>query len=152
MNGTRAIRPISKRRNEMKRENKVWGSVCHIFASPNAAVSCLAVEAGFRCSIHYHKTRANQFAMHDGRVVIEEWRAGLGESPTLVLLGEGDVHHVPSGVWHRFRVLESGHMTEVYWPDPEGGECRADDIMRKDEGGPDDLDSLKLDLIEARLL
>lgn len=118
----------------MKMEEKVWGRVLHTFVSEHAAVSYLEVKEGFRCSRHCHKERANLFAVVDGRIVVEEWvDVGVRRHD---LIG-GMIHVVPSGVLHRFRVIESGHVVEVYWPDRPGGKVRMDDIKRLDIGGRD---------------
>ena len=131
--------------------SKCWGRVQHIFASPHAAVSCLEVTAGWRCSCHRHKHRANMFAVQEGRIVVEDWRDGFLGRKHVRLLGPGDVCSVPSGVWHRFRVLVSGRVIEVYWADG-GEEVSADDIERRDEGGPDDRAGLVRELKEAGML
>jgi len=117
----------------VNREEKCWGSVIHVFASERAATSCLWVKAGFQCSRHYHEDRANQFTVMSGRIKVEEWPREGGVTTTM--LSEGETHTVPSGRVHRFRVLESGQVVEVYYPD-NGGTVRLDDIVRLDEGGP----------------
>jgi len=133
-------------------EEKCWGRVTHIFANPHAAVSCLEVERGFCCSKHYHRDRANLFAVQEGSVVIEEWPDGLESKSKLILLGPGDTYYVPSGIWHRFRVWRTGRLTEVYWPDRPGGEVDPNDIERADMGGSDDLEALRAELVSAGLL
>ena len=47
----------------MNWEKKCWGEVLHTFEDPHAAVSHLRVKAGFRCSLHYHLSRANLFVV-----------------------------------------------------------------------------------------
>ena len=128
--------------NKPQLEYKVWGSVLHIFASPHAAVSCLTVEAGYCCSKHYHRQRVNQFAVQEGLICVETWKELNGERTTKMIL-PGEVYIVPSGMWHRFRVLESGKVVEVYWPD-RGGIVKLDDIVRADVGGKDDLEDWKM--------
>lgn len=120
-----------------EREIKCWGSVIHVFASDHAAISCLWVEAGHQCSRHYHVDRANQFTVMSGCIEVEEWDI-MGDMITTVL-SAGGTHAVPSGRIHRFRVLESGQVVEVYWCDFVNGnekKVRLDDIVRLDEGGP----------------
>jgi mannose-6-phosphate isomerase-like protein (cupin superfamily) len=116
------------------RELKCWGDVAHIFVSDRAAVSHLRVDRGFRCSRHYHRERANQFAVISGRIIVEEWEDNAIVETSLCA---GQSYTVPSGRIHRFRVCESGELIEVYWPD-DGGTVRLDDIVRLDEGGRDD--------------
>ena len=126
--------------SELKWEKKCWGKVLHVFKSSNAAVSHLKINRGFRCSKHKHKFRANLFAVVTGVVLIEEWVVDDedwdGSEHRETSLQSGQVYVVPSGVWHRFRVIESGTMVEVYWPVRDGF-VSMDDIVRMDEGGPD---------------
>lgn len=119
-------------------EKKVWGQVSHIFASPHAAVSILDVEAGFCCSTHKHIYRLNMFVVMSGEVAIK-WKGG--ESPlerkwNSIVLSSGDDFTVQIGIWHRFEVLASGKIVEVYWPGKEGDVVSLDDIIRADVGGP----------------
>jgi len=113
-------------------EEKVWGRVCHIFESENAAVSHLEVKAGYRCSRHYHQHRANMFYVQEGKIVVEVWN---GWTRTMADLVPGYMLVVPSKIEHRFNVVESGKLIEVYWPDQEGGKCEFDDIVRLESGG-----------------
>ena len=119
------------------REKKCWGNVLHVFADDHAAVSCLEVVAGFCCSKHKHAERANLFALHSGCVVIETQLFGHFEKSGRVtrnILRAGSTLYVCSRMWHRFLVMESGQMTEVYYPD-RGGKVDIHDIKRMDEGG-----------------
>lgn len=124
-------------------EPKVWGSVQHVFNSPDVAVSVLKVNAGFRCSRHWHERRCNQFVLVSGRIEVWSW-AGEGEltdwpnPPTWV----DELHHgtdctsckVLARTPHMFIVRESGLVVEIYTPD--GGPVDINDIVRFDEGGP----------------
>lgn len=121
-------------------EEKVWGQVMHIFESPHAAVSLLEIKAGFRCSVHHHIHRINQFTVTGGSIVVEEYSRVEGFPKTKhVHLHRGDVHIIPVGVWHCFRVLESGSVVENYWS-ANGEEVSIEDIIRIDIGGPDNWD------------
>ncbi len=115
---------------------KVWGSVWHVFASPHAAVSHLRLDAGFRCSRHWHESRVNQFNVLSGKILVEMWLCGTGLAPYFTWLGPGESLTVPAYEVHRFTVLEPGEVVEVYWPATEADEVLADDIVRLDEGGP----------------
>lgn len=126
-------------------EEKNWGRVTHVFALPHVAVSYLEVRAGQCCSRHVHEERANMFAMLDGCLVVEEWPEGIGRPSKLRALTPGENYSVPSGVWHRFRVRQSGSVIEVYWAD-RGGTVRLDDIERADVGSADNLDELRREL------
>ncbi len=122
-----------------KWEYKCWGKVCHIFASNVAAVSYLKVNAGFQCSKHRHKSRANQFTVINGSIKVDTWGTGLNGKilsiPIVKFLMPGDTFTVQSGVWHRFRVIHSGEVVEVYWSDVPDGKVSIDDIERLDMGG-----------------
>ena len=121
-------------------EEKCWGEVLHCFHNPQASVSYLKVQAGYRCSRHYHWDRANDFIVISGQIMIETWGLGslVGEhtttSPKTELLVPGDTHSIPSKLLHRFNVIESGEVIEVYWAD-HGGVVSIDDIVRIDVGG-----------------
>lgn len=124
-------------------EEKVWGSVQHIFGSPHAGVSCLVVKKGFRCSLHRHIHRGNLFNVLEGCIVVEEF--GSAPEPTnkpikYGVLSSGSVYSVSTLVWHRFRVVQSGRMVEVYWNDR--GPVSQTDIIRVDQGCADDWEEL----------
>ena len=110
-------------------EGKVWGRVSHLFYSDQLGVSYLQVNSGFCCSWHLHHWRANGFLVKSGRIQIE-----LRDKPP-VILSPGEFYLVPSRVDHRFCVLESGEVIEVYWSDRPGAGVQQDDIHRWDQGG-----------------
>jgi len=114
-------------------QRKCWGEVRHCFASPAAAVSYLEVVEGAWCSRHWHADRVNMFVVLTGKIIVEEWEEG-GAVGTHCL-GPGDAFTVPANVIHRFSVLESGQVIEIYYPSRSGATVRADDIFRIDEGG-----------------
>ncbi len=115
-------------------EKKEWGRVNHSFQSEQSAVSRLEVLAGTRCSKHIHKQRTNLFFVMSGLLLIQEWDEGCGEQLN-VYLPPGGVHIVDSNILHRFCVVKSGRVLEVYWPDADGGRVSIDDIEREDKGG-----------------
>lgn len=119
---------------ELQYEKKVWGRVAHAFSDDEAAVSVLFLDAGFRCSRHRHRERHNHFFVVSGEITIEEWSSPEYPSSRATQLQKGMSYTVPTGVWHRFTVEQSGVVVEVYYPDC-GGTVRLDDIERLDEGG-----------------
>ena len=110
----------------MLTETKVWGKVQHVFGSDSCAVSVLDVNAGYRCSRHYHKHRVNRFIVHSGEIDVILHHQGITHR-----LKAGDIYDVEPGVVHSFSVIKSGVVVEVYWPAP----VRMDDIIREDLGG-----------------
>jgi len=119
---------------DLQYEPKCWGECAHLFADERVAVSLLRVRAGYRCSRHRHAQRANNFVVVSGRISIEEWDSQEASFARVSSLAAGQSHAVPSGMFHRFVVEQSGEVIEVYWPD-KGGVVRLDDIERLDEGG-----------------
>lgn len=121
-------------------QTKVWGSVQHVFNSPDVAVSVLKVKAGFRCSRHLHVYRINKFVVVSGKIAVHEWSCvadledHYGTGQTARMLRPGQEMSVPVGIPHMFEVIEDGIVVEIYTPD--GGPVDADDIVRFDEGGP----------------
>jgi len=117
-------------------EEKVWGRVKHVFASPQASVSYLETKKNTRCSIHYHQERANQFIVIEGCIMVERFSdENLFSALDEHILTENCIYTVPCGVWHRFKALQDSRAIEVYFPGKEGGICRMDDIVRHDVGG-----------------
>lgn len=158
----------------MEWEKKAWGRVKHIFHSSHAAVSILEVKEGFRCSRHRHNHRWNQFCPIDAELAVEIFLSDVQvtmdegmvrrlvkdlqnlrvpmfrdkmnrQCSAIVHLMPGDVFNVPNEIVHRFRVLKSGNVVEVYWTDSDH-EVALDDIVRFDEGGLDDLEALRKEL------
>ena len=118
-------------------EEKCWGRVLHCFSSEQASVSYLEVLEGNQCSRHYHRWRANTFIVVSGMIVVEKWKQKDGsDQPTTTPLYPMDCCTVPSNQLHRFKVLESGTIIEVYFPDKVGCKVDLDDIERLDVGGP----------------
>ena len=114
------------------RETKVWGNVWHIFQTANSAVSHLQLSEGFQCSRHMHAQRDNLFAVVAGMILVEVWR---GETIQAVKLRVGESFVVPAGLYHRFKVLKSGEVIEIYSPAYPGAIVSFDDIYRTDVGG-----------------
>jgi len=121
-------------------EEKCWGKVLHAFHSPDVALSYLEVEAGWQCSTHKHADRINAFVVLSGEIKIDWWgrHEPKGNPSSVIILPSnamGNYCIVPAGVWHRFRVIRSGKVVEIYWPRISGARVRLDDIVRLDIGG-----------------
>jgi quercetin dioxygenase-like cupin family protein len=113
----------------VKQEDKAWGRVRHIFDTPQCAVSVLEVERGGYSSRHFHEYRVNRFLVQSGCIEVVEYD---GASEKRTRLNPGDVHDVNAGIVHKFDVIESGIVVEVYWP-AIGVSFK--DIKRLDIGG-----------------
>ena len=97
-------------------------------------MSCLLVNAGYRCSRHYHRHKINLFGVASGSLLIVEWDERDDTTPRRTILNPGDVCAVNANVDHLFCVIESGLVVERYVSD-NGQPVRADDIYRLDKGG-----------------
>lgn len=117
----------------MNWEMKVWGRVAHVFANEHAAVSCLDVRAGYQCSIHLHAQRVNQFSVLSGQLYIDIFPTD--DTKQSVLVSQGETFVVDAGVKHRFRVVKTGMVVEVYWPAKQGDKVSIEDIIRDNVGG-----------------
>lgn len=132
-------------------EKKAWGRVHHFFSNGNCSCSYLEVMQGTCCSKHFHRNRNNLFCVVSGAIVIEQWdwisRTRLGSLGDLKLLTSGDIFTVPAYRIHRFRVIETGMVIEAYTPRTDYiTSVELDDIVRFDEGGPDDQTQLRQEL------
>lgn len=76
------------------------------------------------------------FVVLEGSLLVEQ-QTGTPGQKVMHQLRPGDTVTVRSGIKHRFRVLQSGQVIEVYWPDVPGGQVRQNDICRVDQGGSD---------------
>ncbi len=111
-------------------ETKVWGKASHVFCSEACAVSVLEVVKGYRCSWHHHEHRVNMFFVQSGVIDVISYMDDMQPS-IRARLAAGDCYSVAPMMRHRFEVIESGVVVEVYYPMP----VRLDDIVRHDEGG-----------------
>ena len=79
-------------------EDKCWGRVMHCFSSDLASVSYLEVEAGYRCSRHWHVDRLNEFIVISGKIVVEQWVTHKGTNKNvMLLLSSSDTCSIPAG-------------------------------------------------------
>lgn len=121
----------------MQWEEKIWGKVAHVFDG-TVAVSLLQTIARRACSVHFHRSRLNEFRVVYGSIdVVRYGHVGKAQTRATevsrIRLEPGMSHVVPSGVIHSFEVIEPGRVVEVYWADG-GGPVRLDDIVRIEPG------------------
>lgn len=116
-------------------ESKVWGTARHVFSDPHAAVSILETLKGGYCSRHFHSQRVNRFIVQSGVIEVVEYNPGGELEVNRTRMEAGDVHDVEAGVVHRFEVIESGQVVEVYYPQRPIDRVSHDDIIRLDLGG-----------------
>jgi len=123
-------------------EPKCWGRVWHRFNDRHLNESLLEINKGWQCSIHWHENRWNCFVSIDATIGIEDF----GEStkpPQIIkttMVHPGESLIVRPKTWHRFFVIDSGRLVEIYWT-TNGAECNIHDIIRHDIGGKRTIDS-----------
>jgi len=115
-------------------EDKCWGRVQHFFSNDDSSVSHLEVKRGWRCSVHHHEDRYNLFLVVEGEIDVEVFLHDEIPVQSTQRVSAGGMFVVPPGIKHRFKVVESGRVVEVYWP--RKVTCRHSDIIRDDVGGP----------------
>ncbi len=116
-------------------EKKIWGKVAHLQISDHCLISYLHVEKGHYCSKHVHHYRTNTFIVMSGVLRIILYKGFELEEERSSIISPGVIHFVAAGEWHRFDVLESGDVIEVYHPGYEGATVDLSDIEREYPGG-----------------
>lgn len=133
-------------------QHKCWGKVWHRFNDNIINESLLSVNQGWQCSVHYHKHRYNAFIATSAIIAIEIWtreqhhlllQAGKNSSkdisdivpPTYIhYIHPGQSYVVAPSIIHRFSVIQSGQLIEIYWTN-DNSKCEMEDIYRLTEGG-----------------
>ncbi len=89
---------------EIKFYPKVWGGEYWV-VNRDYCGKKLALNKGFRCSMHYHKKKDETFYVIKGKVLME---LGLKKW----VLNIGDAVHIPVGAKHRFTGIEDAEIIE----------------------------------------
>lgn len=109
----------------MERTYKTWGEKWSVFENDLCEVSILYLKPLQRCSWHVHKTKANQFFVIKGEVVIKTEHGHA-------TVKQDQIFTTRPGEWHEFQTrTEPAILQEIMYVkyDPE-------DIERKSIGGP----------------
>lgn len=135
-----------------KWQSKCWGKVEHRFNDQLINESILEVDQGWQCSIHLHQHRYNLFIATTATIAIEIWESkhnidliSISNQETkgiADIIPPDHVHYVRPGqffivapnIFHRFVVVSSGRLIEIYWTGTIQ-KCAIDDIFRIEEGG-----------------
>ena len=113
-----------------KEVEKVWGKEIWI-VNRDYCGKKLVLNKGFRCSMHYHKSKDETFYVIKGRVLIE-----IGKKRQFML--PGDSVWIPPGAKHRFTGLENSEIIEFSTHHEDS------DSYRETESGKVDLSKLEL--------
>ena len=111
-----------------RRIDKPWGHE-EIWAQTGRYVGkVLAVRAGARLSLQYHRQKEETLYVASGRV-----RIAVGAAPESLVeqvLGPGGVVHLAPGTLHRIEALEDARIFEVSTPELEDVVRLSDDYGR----------------------
>lgn len=114
-------------------EIKCWGKAWHCFNNEYINKSILEVNEGWQCSIHQHNNRWNCFINIDSIIGVEQFDNGLKLTKTTIL-NPGESIIIKPKILHRFYVIKSGKIIEIYWT-TNSIKCDMNDINRFDTGG-----------------
>jgi len=133
-------------------EHKCWGRVWHRFDDKIINESILEVNRGWQSSIHLHRHRYNAFICTTATIGIEIWDDKKGTSLLNMFMDKNIIHStiptpdhvhyirpgqyfvVPPNMLHRFFVISTGQLVEIYWTGTQE-QCTLSDIVRIDQGG-----------------
>lgn len=113
-------------------EQKCWGTTEEVIWSPVMSVHRCEVNRGGYCSWHHHRHRVNLFICETADIVVQ-YTLVPGDQPVIHHIPPGHTYQILPTMDHRFIVLGSGLLWEVYWPLP-GRPFERDDIVRYDTG------------------
>lgn len=118
-------------------EEKVWGTVQHIFDGPVATSLLRVSNYGTCCSVHEHKRRDNLFHVVSGSLLIHifEWTDAqtIRYAYSRRLLQDQNWTAQP-GLLHCFEVVQEAQVVEIY-KTFDGSPAKESDIIRYQEGG-----------------
>jgi quercetin dioxygenase-like cupin family protein len=110
------------------RAQKPWGYELIWAQTDRYAGKILYIETGCRLSLHFHRRKEETFYLLSGRLHLE-LEAADGQMEHHVL-SEGQVIHIPPGLKHRMRALETCQILEVSTADLEDVVRLQDDFGR----------------------
>lgn len=88
-----------------KKVEKLWGFEYWIINQPGYCWKLLELKEGFQCSLHFHRIKAESFAILAGRVQLE-----VAEGNYLLI--PSDIIHIYPGTEHRFTGLTDALISE----------------------------------------
>lgn len=92
----------------MKITEKIWGERWLMHEDTTHTTNVLHLKKGYKCSLHYHRTKWNLFVVLEGMVGI---KTDKGEK----MLHVGEEMRIAPGEMHEFRVYEDGVMIEIMY-------------------------------------
>lgn len=103
------LKPPTKPENFVK---KGWGHEVWFVNNEKYCGKLLFFEKGKKCSFHSHRLKEETFALHSGKMILRvSWQPDLNEA-TMFELNEGEVFHVPIGLYHQMEAIEDSELFE----------------------------------------
>ena len=90
---------------------KGWGHELWLVNIPEYCGKVLHIEAGKRCSLHFHKIKTETMYLSKGRVRMIYGPIDNPKESTKIM-EVGDVFHIPPLLAHRFEALEDSDIIE----------------------------------------
>jgi len=107
----------------MERSSKCWGERWSVYKDTTLEICVLILQAGFRCSYHYHEHKYNKFVVISGRLSLKTQDGSYS-------IEAGQEFTVNPLEMHEFQVREPTVVIEVMYVKYD-----ENDIIRKIEGG-----------------
>ena len=105
--GIQNIPPIEKTE---KKINKYWGDIETIYSSEDFCLKKIFMKKDCQSSLEYHVKKDERYYILSGKVKVG-LRIGRAKN-TSIILNEGDVYHIPSGLMHMRIALEDSVIIE----------------------------------------
>jgi len=107
---------------------KAWGTEMVICNEPEYCAKFLMIDAGKRCSLHYHKVKKETFHVHRGLVRLEQRDVRGAAIDELLKMGESRT--IMPGTPHRFSSYLGATILEVSTHHSD------EDVVRIEPSGP----------------
>jgi hypothetical protein len=92
---------------------KGWGNEIWIHNSDLYCGKILNFESGKKCSWHYHLVKDEVFYVQSGRIELYYSLNDDVEAANKIFLLKGESFHVPAGMRHQMRAIETTELFEI---------------------------------------
>ena len=112
-------------KKDVERVSKPWGYELIWAKTERYAGKVLHIDAGKRLSLQYHEEKEETIYVLSG-VLKLHIAAKVGDTPTIMELGEGEAFHIPPGLIHRFEATDDVDLLET-------STTELDDVVRLED-------------------
>jgi len=92
--------------NKTEYHEKFWGGELWIANNEKYCGKILYLKKDHHCSFHYHKIKDETFYILKGTVI-------MSIDKDTIIMNEGDVQHIPTGLTHQFIGITDAEILEV---------------------------------------